>query len=130
METRNCPRCGKLFAMIHEPICKQCVKEEEAIYDKVRDYVKENQNCTIREAADACEVSTKRILQYIRDGKLDAGTGMEGEVVCSKCGKNIKTGRMCESCIMQTGFQVNDMKEQARIKNKGKLHVDRNKPEV
>lgn len=125
METRNCPRCGKIFAMIREPICKQCVQEEEAIFDKVREYVKENQNSTIREVADACEVSTKRILQYIRDGKLDAASGMSGEVVCSKCGKNIRTGRMCEACIKATGSQVSNMQEQSRIRNRGKLHVDR-----
>ena len=122
METRNCPRCGKIFAMVREPICKPCVKAEEEIFEKVREYVKENQNRTIQEVAEACEVNPKKILQYIRDGKLEAGMGMEGEIACSKCGRNIKTGRMCEACIAETGSQVAGMIDQSKIKNKGRIH--------
>jgi ribosomal protein L32 len=100
------------------------VKEEEAIFDKVREYVRDNDNSTIKDVSDACDVSTKKILQYIRDGRLEAGNGMAGEVECSKCGKPITIGRMCEKCILETGFQVNDMREAARIKNKGKLFTE------
>lgn len=125
MVAKNCPRCGKVFTMVSDPICKPCMKEEEEIFEKVREFVKENQNSSIKEVSDACEVSTKKILQYIRDGKLEAGIGMTGEILCSKCGRPIVTGRMCDTCRVETGNQVKDMKEQARIKNKGRLHVDR-----
>ena len=125
METKNCPRCGKVFVKIREPICEPCVKEEEQIFEKVREYVKENPNLPIGEVAEACEVQPKRILQYIRDGRLEAVPGMKGEVVCSKCGKPLLVGRMCEKCILETGFQVNDMKEAHRIKNKGQVFTGR-----
>ncbi|MCL2216212.1 MAG: flagellar protein [Defluviitaleaceae bacterium] len=125
METKNCPRCGRVFVQIREPICDRCVKAEEEIFEKVREYVKENPNLTIKEVSEQCDVSTKKILQYIRDGRLEAGQGMKGEIVCSKCGKHIFIGRMCETCILETGFQINDMREASKIKNKGQVFTSR-----
>ena len=123
MEAMNCPRCGRVFVRVFESICDKCVKEEENIFEKVREYVKDNPGQTIKEVADACEVTTKRILQYIRDGRIEAGTGMHGEIVCSKCGKPINVGRMCEKCILDTSFQVNEMKEAAR--NRGRVYTQK-----
>lgn len=125
MEVRNCPRCGKVFVKIIEPVCNKCVKEEEHIFEKVRGYVKENPHQTVKEVAAECEVTVKRILQYLRDGRLEASLGMHGEITCSKCDKPIFIGRMCEKCILETNFMVNDMKNQAIIKHKGKIFTTR-----
>lgn len=123
MEALNCPRCGKIFVKFIESICDQCVKEEEHVFEKVRDYVKDNPNKSVKEVAEACEVSVKRILQYIRDGRIEASGGMHGEVRCSKCGKPIFIGRMCEKCILETNFQVNNMRDAS--KNKGRMFTQR-----
>ena len=125
MEARNCPRCGKVFVMVVESICPSCVKEEENIFEKVREYIKENPNKTIKEVADANDVSIKRILQYVRDGRINATSGLQSDIKCSKCGKPILTGRMCEKCILETNFLVNDMKHDALIKNKGRVFTSR-----
>jgi len=118
METKNCPRCGKVFVKIREPICDPCVKEEEAIFEKVRAYVKENANSTVKDVAEACDVLPKRILQYIREGRLEAAPGMKGDITCSKCGKPILKGRMCEKCILETSFQVSGMQEETKNKKR------------
>jgi NMD protein affecting ribosome stability and mRNA decay len=123
MEALNCPRCGKVFVKITDPICKDCVKAEEEIFDKVRDYIKENPDKNIKEVAEICEVTVKRILTYIRDGRIDASGGMRGDITCSKCGKPIITGRMCEKCILETNFTVKDMKN-AQKKGSG-MHIRR-----
>ena len=123
MQAINCPRCGKVFAKIVDPICKTCMREEEEIFDKVRDYIKANPDKSIKEVADECEVTTKRILQYIRDGRIDSSHGMSGEILCSKCGKPIVAGRMCEKCVLDTNFAVNDMKN-AQKKGMG-MHTRR-----
>ena len=110
MEPTNCPRCGRIFMKIREPICPTCVKEEELKFEDVRAYVKEHPNRTIREVSEQCNVSVKSILRYIRDGKLEASSGMHGEVTCSKCGVPISSGRMCKKCIGEVGQQVAGMK--------------------
>lgn len=124
MNAMNCPRCRRVFVKRLDPICPTCVKEEEEIYDKVRDYVKRNPDKMIKEVADACDVSIKRILAYLRDGKLETSSGMQGELTCTKCGKPILTGRMCEKCILETNFELQDMRN-AAVKNKGQVFTSR-----
>ena len=121
MTAMNCPRCGKIFAKVRDPICSACVKEEEEIFEKVRLYVRDNPHKTIKEVCDECDVSTKRVLAYLKDGKLEASTGLQDESTCSKCGRPIRTGRMCEICIGEVNTQVGDMKEKSKIKNRGRV---------
>jgi NMD protein affecting ribosome stability and mRNA decay len=125
MEAMNCPRCGKVFVRIIESVCNDCVKKEEAIFDMVRDYIKENPNKTVKEVAEECDVSVKRILKYIRDGRIDSSKGMHGEITCSNCGKPILTGRMCEKCVLETNFKINDMRDEMNIRNKGRVFTQR-----
>ena len=95
---------------IREPICDSCVKEVDQKFEEVRAYVKEHPNRSIKEVSEVCNVSVKSILRYIREGKLEATTGMHGEVTCSKCGVPITSGRICKKCIAEMGQQVASMK--------------------
>ncbi|MCL2049197.1 MAG: flagellar protein [Defluviitaleaceae bacterium] len=120
MEPVNCPRCGKVFAKIREPLCPACMKEEEKIFDAVRDYIKQNPDKSVKEVAEACEVPVKRILQYVRDGRIDASGGMRDDITCSNCGKPILSGRMCEKCTIETNFKLQKMRG-SDIKLTGKI---------
>jgi len=123
MEPKNCPRCGKIFVQLSETLCKDCVKIEEAIYETVRQYVRDNPNSSINEVSVACDVPVKRVMAYIRDGRLHATPGMQDDILCSKCGKPILMGRMCEKCILDVNFKVKDMKDASKFKNMGKIHT-------
>jgi NMD protein affecting ribosome stability and mRNA decay len=101
-----------------ESICDQCIKAEDEVFEKVREFVRENPKMTVKDVADACDVSVKRILQYIRDGRLEASSGMHGEVTCSQCGKPITVGRMCEQCMVKTGVNLNKMKDEYKLKGR------------
>jgi len=101
------------------------MKEEEDIYEKVREYVKDNPDKMIKDVAAACDVTVKRILSYLREGRLSTSAAMHGELLCGQCNKPILTGRMCEKCIMDTNFTVQGMKNDAAIKNRGQIHTRR-----
>ena len=109
----NCPRCGKVFMSRIDTVCPSCVKELDQKYEDVRAYVKEHPHRTIREVSEVCNVSVKTILRFIREGKLEASTGMHGEVTCSKCGVPISSGRMCKKCVGETEKQVAEMKPES-----------------
>jgi ribosomal protein L32 len=109
MNATNCPRCGRIFTRISAPVCKDCEKAEEEKFEEVRAYVKENPHSSAQEVSEKCEISVKRILQYVRDGKLEISVGMEGLATCSKCGRPIKSGRMCERCIKNLTGTLSDM---------------------
>jgi len=110
MTATNCPRCGRIFTPRTASICDACVKAEAEKFEEVRTFVKQNPNTPIGEVSTACDVSVKRILQYIKDGKLEASSAMEGLVVCSACGKPLLIGRMCDPCAQKaaSGFLGNN----------------------
>ncbi|MCL2187138.1 MAG: flagellar protein [Defluviitaleaceae bacterium] len=99
---QNCPRCGKMFSREDSPICKDCVKAEAEKFEEVRLFVKENPLSSAQEVSETCGVSVKRLLHYVREGKLEIATGLEGMINCSKCGRPIKNGRMCDRCAKGT----------------------------
>jgi len=98
-----------MFTKTLSNICKDCEKAEVDKFEEVRLYVKENPHSSAQEVSEKCEVSVKRILQYVRDGKIDISQGMEGLITCSKCGRPIKSGRMCERCTKNIAGALTDM---------------------
>ena len=112
MNATNCPRCGRVFVRSTKSICDSCVKEEEANFERVRAYVKEYPNRPIKEVSDECEVPVKRILQYVREGRIDASPGIAANITCSKCGKPVMKGNMCEKCAVNLNMQIVGMKKE------------------
>ena len=109
MNAINCPRCGKLFTRTGPPICNECVKAEADKYEEVRTFVKENPHCSAQEVSEVCDISIKRILHYVREGKLEISEGMADLNLCSKCGRPIKSGRLCERCAKSTADAIAGM---------------------
>lgn len=100
MSLRNCRKCKKLFNYINSPYCPDCVKEEEDSFNILRGYIKENPKSEIMDVAEATGISEKKILRYIREGKLEVTYGLSGiKFKCDMCGKPITLGRYCPDCI-------------------------------
>ena len=98
MNAENCPRCGRLFRKIVSPVCPMCEKEEEEKFQELRLYLEDNPRASISECSEATDVPAKRILRYIREGRLVVPEGMAGLLKCAKCGKDILGGTYCGSC--------------------------------
>ena len=94
----NCRRCGKLFNKTIDTICPSCLREEEKQFDVLREYILENRTATISEVADATKVPPKRILRYIREGRLIVPEGMNFELNCKQCDAIIYEGNYCGPC--------------------------------
>jgi len=105
----NCPRCGRIFTRVHAPICADCEKIEADKFEEVRLYVKENPHSSAQEVSEKCEVPVKRILHWVREGKLEISEGMQDMNLCTKCGRPIKTGRLCERCAKNTASAISSM---------------------
>ena len=100
MNVINCPRCHRVFTKVYSPVCPQCEREDEEQFQKLRKYVEENPLANINDISDATEVSPKRILQYLREGRL-ISLGLEGELRCVQCGIKITEGNFCDSCAAE-----------------------------
>ncbi|MCL1995251.1 MAG: hypothetical protein FWG63_03505 [Defluviitaleaceae bacterium] len=97
---RNCPKCGKVFHYINSPVCDGCIKEDQDVFEKARQHLKENPGISLIRLAKETDIDTKRILRYIRDGKLEL---MNPEIECEKCKAKIISGRFCQECVEKMG---------------------------
>jgi predicted amidophosphoribosyltransferase len=95
-DLRNCRRCGKLFVYTGNILCAQCIKEDEETYERVRKYIEEHSRSTTVEVAAALDIPVDKILQYLREGKLELSSENASITLgCERCGKPITTGRFC-----------------------------------
>jgi hypothetical protein len=123
-----------LFPKITESrICPDCTKVEEDQFDVLRRFIQDNPRSTIGVVAEATGVSPKRILLYVREGRLILSEGMMGELKCSQCDTPIEKGSMCDKCSREIskGFEEvlkesndNVKRREAAAKNAGMYTTD------
>ncbi len=115
MEYSNCPRCGKLFVRLNKPICPECEKEEEKAFDNLRDYLDKNPDQPMAVVSDNTGVPMRRILQYIRDGRLEMTMGIadENPLKCVRCGTPILIGTYCTPCQIKYTQDVQNMMDES-----------------
>lgn len=100
MELYACKRCKKLFqAMISRNICPECEKAEEDAFLRTKTYLRENKTAAVKEVCEACEVTMNQIKKWLREGRLEFGTGVSTGLTCDKCGKEIPSGKFCRECM-------------------------------
>lgn len=127
MEARNCPRCNKLFTKIRSPVCPACEKVEEETFDKLKNYISDNQGCTMAELSTETGVPVKLITQFIRDGRLEISKGMTGEITCDRCHTPILRGRYCEPCAIATQRDVADLFKKDKVKTADRMFTAKDK---
>ena len=98
MEVVNCPKCRRLFTKIISPVCPQCEKLEEEQFQVLRTFIEDEPCANINEISRATGITTKRILAYIREGRIQVSEGLMGELKCRQCGEPIYEGNFCDSC--------------------------------
>ncbi len=99
MDYVNCPKCGKLFSRGLKPICPECEKAEEDLFQNVRQYLSDNPGAKMEDLSRETGVSLKKIMRYLREGRLEVVPSLGIDLRCENCGKPIKTGRFCPNCV-------------------------------
>jgi uncharacterized protein len=117
LEIKNCPKCKKTFVKIKEPICPECFKEEEAIFEKTRNFIKENPKVSLDVVSLELDISVKKIQKYIKEGRIDVSESEGITMKCDSCGKNINSGRYCDKCAQIMQNRVYDfLKNEREVK--------------
>ena len=99
MDLRNCKGCNKVFKHMGGPVlCQRCKDALEAKFMEVKEYIRENPRVSVKNVAEATEVSIKQIKQWIREDRLILSEPDADGVTCEKCGKPICSGRFCAKC--------------------------------
>lgn len=116
----NCPKCRKLFLRIRN-ICDECYQKQEDDYLKVAAYLREYPGTTLQDVSDETEVSVSQIRQFILAGRILMGSFPNLSYPCETCGKMIRGGKTCKSCLAQVNQLSNhtskEEKEHSQEKN-------------
>jgi len=116
----NCPKCRKLYLRIRN-ICDECYQKQEDDYLKVAAYLREYPGSTLQEVSDETKISVPQIRQFILAGRILMGSFPNLSYPCETCGKMIRGGKTCKSCLAQVNQLSNhtskEEKEHSQEKN-------------
>lgn len=75
------------------------VREEEAKYEQVSNYILANPRATVAQIAEANDISPTKLFEWIKDDRLEFSDESEyAWFTCEKCGVKIRSGRLCGKC--------------------------------
>lgn len=98
MDIRNCKRCGKIYNYDGFKNCPTCRREDELDFSKVKEYIYENPGANISEVERETEVDSEKIIEFLRQGRLEIGDEHNLVLECEICKTGIKSGRFCDQC--------------------------------
>ncbi|MBQ8280018.1 MAG: flagellar protein [Roseburia sp.] len=102
MDVKNCKGCNRLFQYIGGvPLCPACREALEDKFAEVKEYIYQNPGTSINQVAEATDVSTKQIKQWIREDRLVLSEASPDGILCEHCGVPICSGRFCDKCKNQ-----------------------------
>src|SRR3990172_7760404 len=114
MALASCPRCKKLFPKIRNPICPACEPVEEEDFEKVREYLAENQGSALEETSKATGVDKDCVRRLLADGRI--GFASEASIPCGMCGAPAISAakRLCQACLGKLNKKL--AQEQSKIR--------------
>ena len=118
MDIRNCSRCGEIYVYDGFNICINCRREDEEDFQKVKMYLEENPGANIMEVSEGTKVDSKKIINFLKEGRLEITDESNIILSCERCGRSIRTGRFCNACVVElkkelkTAIKDSDPKEQ------------------
>jgi len=77
MPLTKCPRSGKLFNSDDGPVHPDCLAEEEADYEKVRDFLRRNPHAHTKEVVEKTGVDIDCVQRMVDQGMLQQLTDEE-----------------------------------------------------
>lgn len=103
-EVTNCPNCGEIFIKTpFRDVCQKCWKQEEDEYQIVYQFMRKriNRAATIDQVVEQTGVKEETVLKFIKKGRIQLANFPNLGYPCDKCGRIIRTGRLCDSCTAE-----------------------------
>ncbi|MEH7444575.1 TIGR03826 family flagellar region protein [Bacillus sp. JJ1122] len=125
MDLSNCPECGEIYIKSKfRDVCEKCWREGEAAYDTVYKFMRkrENRAATMLQVVEATGVPEALILKFIKNGKLQITQFPNLGYPCDKCGKIIRTGKLCEGCASEILEDLKNHERDEEFKQKMNSH--------
>lgn len=123
MNIRNCSNCNKIYQYDGFNLCHECRQENERDFMKVKEYLREKPGANISEVSEETEVPSKKIMEFLREGRLEIEPGGDIVLECEKCKKAITSGRYCNSCQSQLYRELGQVVDSAKSEEAADVRV-------
>jgi flagellar operon protein (TIGR03826 family) len=128
MELINCPNCNDIFVKNQfRDTCPKCWKKEEEDFQTINQFMRkrENRAATINQVVEQTGVSEELILKFIKKGRVQLTHFPNLGYPCDKCGRIIRTGKLCENCAGELRedlktFEVEEKRKQELLQRQRK----------
>jgi flagellar operon protein (TIGR03826 family) len=100
----TCPRCGEIYLKNKfRDVCPNCYKKEEEDFHIVSKFLRkrENRAATIDQIVTQTGVSEETIIKLVQKGRLQPKQFPNLGYPCDRCGRIIKSGKLCETCAKE-----------------------------
>lgn len=111
MPIANCVKCGSLFSRANKPICPECVRKEEADFERAVNWLRENPGRSIHTLSEETGIELRDIFQWVREKRIEL-TAKSAYIACKKCGQRIPAGNFCDHCKLGLAQEVADNLEE------------------
>lgn len=129
MDIRNCTRCKKIYNYDGFRICHNCRQADEADFQTIKDYLSHTPGANVSETSEGTGIEPKKIIEFLKEGRLEMASGGSIILECEACGVGITTGRFCIKCAdelqNEIGGSISFRKriEKTKEKQKDKFRV-------
>ena len=100
-----CKKCGGKMLYKHAGIyeCESCKEQELDDFGRIKQYIEEHGPTSAVILAEETGVSTDKITQFLKAGRVEIPQGSNVFIKCEKCGCDIRFGRFCPECAAGSG---------------------------
>jgi len=122
---KECLKCGKLILDNNiRDYCDVCYEVYEKIFDKIREYLRENPLATAFEVSEYTGVDHKIIKGFVKEGRLIEIDTESVNVACKRCGALIlsKHHEYCPNCEKTLFKELNGLKGYFMNSENAKMH--------
>ena len=99
MDIRNCTRCKNIYNYDGFKICHNCRQADEADFQTIKEYLDNIPGANVSEVAEGTGIDPKKIIEFLKEGRLEMVGGGSILLECEVCGAGITTGRFCNKCV-------------------------------
>lgn len=117
MGLSNCSRCGNLFnKMTSIPYCTACLEEEQIQEDKIKNYLRSHPSSQIKDIAKGTKVKEKIVREILKKPTFQQ-SGYRVGYPCEICGKEIRSGKICQACSGEMKTDLSNIEERLSKKS-------------
>ncbi len=107
----SCRVCGIIMVKLARDVCPKCFREEEELFQKVKNFLRTNPGASVVQVAEHAACSEEQVQAFINSGRLERVGLRKVAHPCQLCQKIIYEGVMCPECKKDLKDQVNNLKE-------------------